>query len=66
MARSFWAGWLFLVPFTLLAQDTSLPVPPNVAVDGVPAIPMKLVRRWRLTASSVVLSSSPGIRPSGG
>ena len=43
MARSFWAGWLFLVPFTLLAQEHSLPVPPNVAVDGVPAIPMKLV-----------------------
>jgi hypothetical protein len=43
MARSFWAGWLFLVAFTLLAQEPSLPVPPNVAVDGVPAIPMKLV-----------------------
>ena len=43
MARSFWAGWLFLVPFTWLAQEPSLPVPPNVAVDGVPAIPMKLV-----------------------
>src|SRR5688572_3863448 len=43
MARSFWAGWLFLVPFTLLAQEHSLRVPPNVAVDGVPAIPMNLV-----------------------
>jgi dipeptidyl aminopeptidase/acylaminoacyl peptidase len=43
MARSFRAGWLFLVPLTLLAQEPALPVPPNVAVDGVPAIPMKLV-----------------------
>ncbi len=42
MARSFWAGWLFLVPL-MLAQEPALPVPPNVFVDGVPAIPMKLV-----------------------
>src|SRR5215203_886128 len=43
MARSFWPGWLFLVPLTLLAQEPALPVPPNVFVDGVPAIPLKLV-----------------------
>src|SRR5688572_6777311 len=43
MGRSFWAGWFVLVPFTLLAQESAFPVPPNVAVDGVPAIPMKLV-----------------------
>ena len=43
MGRSFWAGWLILVPLTLLAQEPALPIPPNVAVDGVPAIPMKLV-----------------------
>jgi dipeptidyl aminopeptidase/acylaminoacyl peptidase len=43
MGRSFWAGWLILVPLTLLAQEPALPVPPNVAVDGVPPIPMKLV-----------------------
>jgi dipeptidyl aminopeptidase/acylaminoacyl peptidase len=43
MGRSFWAGWLILVPLTLLAQDPALPVPPNVAADGVPAIPMKIV-----------------------
>src|SRR5262245_30553306 len=43
MGRSFWAGWLVLVPLTLLAQEPALPVPPNVAVDGVPPIPMKLV-----------------------
>ena len=43
MARSFGAGWLFLMPLTLLAQEPPLPVPPNVAVDGVPGVPMKLV-----------------------
>ena len=38
-------GWL-AVPGAarrLLAQERTLPVPPNVTVDGVPAIPMSLV-----------------------
>jgi dipeptidyl aminopeptidase/acylaminoacyl peptidase len=43
MGRSFWGGSLVLVPLTLLAQEAVLPVPPNVTVDGVPAIPMTVV-----------------------
>jgi dipeptidyl aminopeptidase/acylaminoacyl peptidase len=43
MGRSLWAGWLILIPLALMAQERALPVPPNVAVDGVPAIPMTLV-----------------------
>ena len=43
MGRSFWAGWLCLVPVALLAQEPTLPVPANITVDGVPPIPMKLV-----------------------
>jgi dipeptidyl aminopeptidase/acylaminoacyl peptidase len=43
MGRSSWAGWLILMPLTLLAQEPVLPVPRNVAVDGVPAIPMTLI-----------------------
>ena len=42
MARSFRAGWLFLVPLALLARKRRRPFP-DVAVDGVPAIPMKLL-----------------------
>ena len=43
MRRSVWAGWLFLVPVALLAQEPTLPVPSNITVDGVPPIPMTLV-----------------------
>ena len=39
MARSFWAGWLFLVPFTWLAQEPSLAV--------LPMLPSTVFRRSR-------------------
>jgi dipeptidyl aminopeptidase/acylaminoacyl peptidase len=43
MDRRFWAAWCLMVPVTILAQSATLPVPANVTVDGVPAIPVALV-----------------------
>jgi dipeptidyl aminopeptidase/acylaminoacyl peptidase len=38
-----WLVALFLLPGAALAQEVTLPVPPNVMADGVPPIPMSLV-----------------------
>ena len=62
MGRSFWAGWLILVPLTLLAQDRALPVPPNVAADGVPAIPMKIVAAVAPYGQFLVGAAMDGIK----
>src|SRR5215217_3114871 len=43
MGRRFWAAWCLVVPFTLLAQEATLPVPATVTVAGVPPIPLSLV-----------------------